>query len=162
MKESKYLATVNQTFKFELSTKQINALDFVKIDSSHFQILHDQKSFNAELIEANFQKKIFRIKINGNHYKINVADRFDQLVEHLGLSVVTSKKIKDIKAPMPGLVLDVSVAAGQEINKGDKLVILEAMKMENVIKSEGEGIIKEIHVEKGTTVDKGQMLIEMA
>ena len=162
MKESKYLATVNQTHKFEISAKQINALDFVKIDSNHFHILHDQKSFHAELVEADFQKKMLCVKINGNRYNIVIADRFDQLVERLGLSVLASKKVKDVKAPMPGLVLDISVAAGQEVNKGDKLVILEAMKMENVIKSEGEGIIKEIHVEKGATVDKGQMLIEMA
>ncbi len=162
MEESKYLATVNQTNKFKISAKQINALDFVKIDSTHFHILHDQKSFHAELVEADFHKKMFSVKINNNLYNIVVADRFDQLVERLGLSAVASKKIKDVKAPMPGLVLDVSVATGQEVNKGDKLVILEAMKMENVIKSEGVGVIKEIHVEKGATVDKGQMLIEMA
>ena len=162
MKESKYFVAVNETHQFKISTGQANALNFVKIDSNHFHILLNQKSYKAELIEANFQTKIFKIKINGAPYNILVADQFDQLVERLGLSAIASHKVKDIKAPMPGLVLDISVAAGQEVNRGDKLVILEAMKMENVIKSEGEGIVKEIHVEKGATVDKGQMLIEMA
>lgn len=161
MKESKYLTTVNETHKFEISPEQINALDFVKIDSNYFHILHDKKAYKAELVEADFQKKEFKVKINGSFYNIQIADQFDQLVERLGLSAVSSSKIRDVKAPMPGLVLDINVAAGQEVIKGDKLVILEAMKMENVIKSEGEGVVKEIHVEKGATVDKGQMLIEM-
>ena len=110
---------------------------------------------------ADFRKKRFEVKINGNFHSIAISDEFDLLVDKLGLSIVGSTKIKDVKAPMPGLVLDVSVATGQEVIKGDKLMILEAMKMENVIKSEGEGVVKEIHVEKGSTVDKGQILIEM-
>ena len=162
MKNSKYLATVNEKHQFEIESDQINELDFVKIDSNHFHILHDNNSFKAELIEADYEKKVFKIKINGFLYSLELADHFDQLVDRLGLSVINSAKVKDVKAPMPGLVLDISVAAGQEVIKGDKLVILEAMKMENVIKSEGEGVVKEIHVEKGATVDKGQMLIEMA
>lgn len=161
MKETKYRVAVNEKHDFEISAEQAEALDFVKIDERHFQILQGQKSYQAELVETDFQKKTFKIKVNGSLHTIVIADEFDQLVNRLGLSVVTSNKIKDVKAPMPGLVLDVNVAAGQEINKGDKLMILEAMKMENVIKSEGEGIVKEIHVSKGTTVDKGQMLIEM-
>lgn len=161
MKALKYRVAVNEKHQFAIDSDQANALDFVRIDSSHFHILHNQKSFLAELVEADFQNKSFKVKINGGIYDILIADQFDQLVERLGFSVVTSNKIKDVKAPMPGLVLDINVVPGQEINKGDKLVILEAMKMENVIKSEGVGVVKEIHVIKGATVDKGQMLIEM-
>jgi biotin carboxyl carrier protein len=162
MKESKYLVAVNEKHQFEISSEQANTLDFVKIDSKHFHILRGQKSYRAEIVEANFQKKIFKIKIDGNLHNIIIADKFDQLVERLGLSVIASSKVTDVKAPMPGLVLDINVATGQEVNKGDKLMILEAMKMENVIKSEGIGIVKEIHVEKGAIVEKGQMLIEMS
>jgi biotin carboxyl carrier protein len=161
MKKAKYLVTVNEKHQFEISSEQANALDFIKIDSNHFHILHGQKSYQAELVEADFQKKTFKIKIDGNLHDIFITDQFDQLVERLGLSVIASSKVTDVKAPMPGLVLDINVASGQEVNKGDKLMILEAMKMENVIKSEGIGVVKEIHVEKGATVDKGQMLIEM-
>ena len=162
MEKAKYQVEVNETYKFSINPEDAGTLDFVKIDENNFHILQGNKSFKAELVEADYHNKILHLKINGNKFSVKIADQYDQLVEKMGLSAVVSSKVKDIKAPMPGLVLDINVAAGQEVNKGDKLVILEAMKMENVIKSEGEGVVKEIHVEKGATVDKGQMLIEMA
>lgn len=61
---------------------------------------------------------------------------------------------------MPGLILDILVEEGQEVNEEDQLVILEAMKMENVITSPRNGVIKKIGVSKGDAVDKKQMLIE--
>ena len=63
---------------------------------------------------------------------------------------------------MPGLVLELNVEAGQTIAKGDPLLILEAMKMENVIKSAGEGVVEEILVKKGAAVEKGALLIKLA
>ena len=62
---------------------------------------------------------------------------------------------------MPGLVLDIPVEVGQEVEKGEGVLILEAMKMENVIKSAGVGTIKAIHIKQGEAVEKGQLLIEM-
>ena len=162
MEKSKYKVEVNETFNFSISPEEAGTLDFVKIDENNFHVLQGNKSFEAELVDADFQNKTLHLKINGNKFSVKIADHYDQLVEKMGLSAAVSSKVKDIKAPMPGLVLDINVAAGQEVTKGDKLVILEAMKMENVIKSEGVGVVKEIHVTKGATVDKGQMLIEMA
>ena len=162
MKKPTYQVKVNEVYDFDFSLNEAQDIDFVKIDDNHFHIIHGNKSYKAEFVEADYQNKAFHFKINGNQYRVKVADQYDQLVEKMGLSTDVSSKVKDIKAPMPGLVLDINVTAGQEVDKGDKLVILEAMKMENVIKSEGVGVVKEIHVEKGATVDKGQMLIEMA
>ncbi|HKK78307.1 MAG TPA: biotin/lipoyl-containing protein, partial [Phaeodactylibacter sp.] len=62
---------------------------------------------------------------------------------------------------MPGMVLEVSVKAGEEVSEGTPLLILEAMKMENVIKSPGDGVIKAINVTKGEAVDKNYLLVEM-
>jgi biotin carboxyl carrier protein len=62
---------------------------------------------------------------------------------------------------MPGLVLNILVSPGQAVQKGDPLIILEAMKMENVIKAAGEGHIKAINVLKGAAVEKGQLLLEL-
>ena len=65
-----------------------------------------------------------------------------------------------IKAPMPGLILEINVSVGQEVKENDPLLILEAMKMENCFLSPRDGVIKSIAVEKGNAVDKGQLLIE--
>ncbi len=61
---------------------------------------------------------------------------------------------------MPGLLLDIKVQEGQEVQKGEILLILEAMKMENVIKAPTDARIKHIKVQKGQTVEKNQLLIE--
>ena len=60
---------------------------------------------------------------------------------------------------MPGLVIDVCISEGDKIKKGDKIIVLEAMKMENIIKSPTDGIIKKINVNKGMAVEKNQILI---
>ena len=75
------------------------------------------------------------------------------------MDALHAKKAADLKAPMPGLVVEVSVSEGQEIKKGDKLVVLEAMKMENILKSPADGVVKKVNVKKGNTVEKNEVLI---
>jgi biotin carboxyl carrier protein len=70
------------------------------------------------------------------------------------------KRIKELQAPMPGRILQLFVEVGQEVQMGDSILSLEAMKMENVLKSDGIGIVKNIHVYLGNVVDKGAVLIE--
>lgn len=161
MDKNNYKVKVNEQSEFEFDAEQMDSFDFVKEKDGHFHILKNNKALRAEVVEANFSNKTFTIKVNGNSYEIKIADHFDQLVNQLGLSVVNTQKVTDVKAPMPGLVLGVSVEVGQEVQKGDGLLILEAMKMENVIKSVGEGIVKAIHIDQGKAVEKGQLLIEM-
>ena len=152
---------VNEQVDFEIKKEDISQLDFVKESDTTFHILKNNQSFRAEIIEANFAKKTFFLKINGTPYHIKLEDEFDQLVNQLGLSAVSTQKVSDVKAPMPGMVLEVAAEIGQEIKKGDPLLILEAMKMENVIKSVGEGVVKAIHIKQGEALEKGQLMIEM-
>ncbi len=99
--------------------------------------------------------------VNGNTYDVKIEDEYDQKVKQMGLLAVTSQKINSIKAPMPGLIIDVMVEKGQEISVGTPLLVLSAMKMENIILSQGEGIVKLIAVQKDDAVEKGQLIIEM-
>lgn len=138
-----------------------DTLDFIPTGSDSFHVLLDGKRYQAVVQEANYSAKTFRIKVNGSLYEVKLADRFDQLVEQLGLSRRTITKIQDIKAPMPGMVLEIAVSEGESIEKGQPLLILEAMKMENVIKSPGDGVVKRICVSKGNPVDKNQLLLEL-
>ena len=138
-----------------------DTLDFLPTGPGSFHILMGGKRFQATVLDADYAAKRFRIRVNGSVYEVKIADRYDQLVEKLGLSRHVSTKVKDIKAPMPGMVLELNTAEGDRVEKGQPLLILEAMKMENVIKSPGEGIVKRICVQKGQAVDKNQLLLEM-
>jgi biotin carboxyl carrier protein len=89
-----------------------------------------------------------------------LKDRFDQLLEQMGMSAAATTKVNDIKAPMPGLIVGINVQSGDVVKKGDAVLILEAMKMENLIKAAGEGTIRTVRVNKGDRVEKNQILIE--
>jgi len=133
--------------------------DVLKVKENSFSIIKDNKSYNVELMDVNTAEKRFLIKVNGLKYNLNVKDKYDELLHSLGMDNLASTKVSELKAPMPGLVLDVSVGEGETVSKGDALLILEAMKMENVIKSPTDGVIKSISVDKGNTVEKNQLIL---
>ncbi|MGK7395932.1 MAG: biotin/lipoyl-containing protein [Candidatus Cyclobacteriaceae bacterium M3_2C_046] len=135
-------------------------LDIVRIRENYFHIIWDGYGYRAELLNSDMQKKTFLVKINGEVFELKVEDQFDQLLNKMGLNQVVDKKINDIVAPMPGMILEIMVNAGDQVKKGDQLLILNAMKMENVIKSPGEGTVAKILITKGETVEKNQILIQ--
>jgi biotin carboxyl carrier protein len=102
------------------------------------------------------------ISINGTATEVKVANKMDLLLEKMGIDKTVAHKLKTLKAPMPGLVVEWFVQEGDTVMPGDKLLVLEAMKMENIIKSTGEGIVKKCCVEKGNAIEKGQLLIEFS
>ena len=146
---------------FPLKASDLSALDMIQTTEGDFHILQDGQAYRAELEAANYNEKTMTIRVNGNKYEISIEDGYDQLVKQMGLSTANAQKMSNVKAPMPGLVLDILVETDQAVSKGDALLILEAMKMENVLKAEGDGVVKSIEVTKGTAVDKGQIIIEM-
>ncbi len=156
-----YQATISEGQTFDLTAEDLSRFDAVRDADGNFHILQDGQAMRAKIINSDRNAKQYTVEVNGNPYTITLADEYDRLVEKMGLSVGASQQVKDVKAPMPGLVLEVSVSPGDSVDKGDALLILEAMKMENVIKSHGEGVVKSVGVQQGAAVDKGQLLIEM-
>jgi biotin carboxyl carrier protein len=134
-------------------------LDLIKLKDGSFHLIKDNKSYTVELVRADYQDKSFVIAVNGVSHKIHLKDKFDLLLKDMGFESLSSVKIQEVKAPMPGLVLDILVKVGDVVKKGDPLMILEAMKMENILKSTADGIVKKINVEKKQAVEKGQVLI---
>ena len=134
--------------------------DFVKISEGYFHILYENKSYRAEVVKADRAAKSFQFKINNKLHIVEVKDKFDLLLEKMGMTNGSTAKINNIKAPMPGLVIDLKVKTGDVVKAGDPLLILEAMKMENILKSPGGGTIKNVKTKKGDSVEKGQVLIE--
>ncbi|WP_420387914.1 biotin/lipoyl-containing protein [Roseivirga sp.] len=125
-----------------------------------YLIFKDHKTFKCEILSLDQLTKTAEIKINKSIYQISLKDKMDILLEKMGIDMSLTSAVNDLKAPMPGLVLDILVSVGDEIKKGDQLVILEAMKMENVLKAAGEGKISSIEVKKGDSVEKNQVLIK--
>lgn len=103
-----------------------------------------------------------RVMVNGRLCDVKTKSKGEKLIETLGLDKVKTKKLKNLKAPMPGLVLRVMVNEGQAIKKGDALLVLEAMKMENLIKAGADATVGGISVNEGQAVDKGQLLIKFS
>lgn len=145
---------------YNVDDKEID-WDLLDNGDNTFHIIKDYKTYKAVLIERDKHSKKMIISINGNHYPIDIKDKYDLLLEKLGMSNMTIVKLKDIKAPMPGLIISIDVKVGDFITKGDSLLILEAMKMENVLKSSGDGVIKSIKVNVSEAVEKNQVLIEL-
>ncbi len=134
--------------------------DLAEITNGYFHILYQQKSYRVEIVSTDATTKTSVIKINGHSYTVALKDKFDLLLEKMGMNSSASSKINNIKAPMPGLIIDLKIKTGDIVKAGDQLIILEAMKMENIIKSPGEGTVKNVKVKKGDSVEKGQVLVE--
>ena len=156
----KFRLSVNQSDTFEKTEQDLLQLDAVVTSSSQFHILHNHKPFTAIILETDFLKKTYTVEVNQNSYTVVIENPLDILIKEMGFEVGKTKQINAIKAPMPGLILEISVSVGQEVKEGDNLIILEAMKMENSFASPRNGKIKSISVAKGDAVDKGQLLIE--
>jgi biotin carboxyl carrier protein len=123
---------------------------------SLFSLIKDGHSYEvfAEPID-----KGYAVGIAGVRFVVGVADE-----RSLRLASVTERHVERrgdmvIKAPMPGLVMDVHVAAGDAVQTGQSLVILVAMKMENEIRAFESGTVKAVHVQKGDKVNVGQALV---
>jgi biotin carboxyl carrier protein len=101
------------------------------------------------------------VEVDGQIFEVEIRDELDQMLDQLGFSSASTKHIKEIKAPMPGLVLDIAVTEGQEVLEGDRILILEAMKMENSILIHANAKIKEVKVKAGQAVEKGQVLVTL-
>lgn len=162
-----YTVKVNNKHDFEID-RQANALlvngqmvdaDIAQLNELLYHVINENGSYNAEVVSFNREEKTAEIKVNNTVYKVAAKDQFDLLLDKMGLSNLMAAKISEIKAPMPGMVLKVLVTEGAEVKKGDNLFILEAMKMENIIKSPADVTVKTIKIKPGDKVEKGQVLI---
>lgn len=142
---------------FKVNNKE-ELVDIIKIDELNYSILYKNKSFNITILEQNNYK--YKLAINNIIKEVNITNFNDEIMAILGITELTNQKINEIKAPMPGKVIDVFVKVGDIVNENDSILILEAMKMENNIKSPVKGEIKSVTIKKNSTVQKNEVLIE--
>lgn len=158
---NKYIAKVNDQHDIVVDRESLDQVDINIGHDGYIHVIDNHQSYRAELIDYNKSSKTITIKLNNATYSVILKDDLDQLVTSMGMKANLSRQSADVIAPMPGLVLKVLVEEGQTINEGDPVLILEAMKMENVLKADGEGKIIGIHASEGDSVEKGTLLIEV-
>ncbi len=153
---------------FQLDSKEITEIDgkpfpadVIEYSNGKFHILLNNRSYTAEILSHDKETKSFSILVGKSVINVQLKDRYDELLLQMGIDETSSKKVNNIVAPMPGMVLQVMVENNQEIKKGDAIVVLEAMKMENILKAPGDGIVKKIHVIKGDKVEKNQVMVNL-
>lgn len=143
--------------EFTLNNEQIKP-EIIAVSETRYLMMLNNKAI--PVVVSNVEgAKTFQFEIEGEKYNINLKDKYDLLLKSLGMDQLMTAKVEDIKAPMPGLVLDIKVEVGQEVKKGDALMVLEAMKMENMIKAPADGVVKSIEVEPQQAVEKNTVLI---
>ncbi len=124
-----------------------------------YSVLCDDKSYRAEVLKADMENKSIRIRINGQEYEVVMEGPVDRLLKKMGIKAGAVRRVNEIRASMPGLVLKVLVVAGQSLKKGDPVLILEAMKMENVLKVASDAVVRSVKAVEKTAVEKGQVLV---
>ncbi len=158
--QKKYAVRAND-FTFSLDNADIQAMDLIQKSPTTFNLIKDHRSINVHLIETDSSGKKMIIEVDGESFNVEIKNELDLILDKMGFGLSSAKQIKEVKAPMPGLVLEINVTDGQEVSEGHKILILEAMKMENIILIHTNAKIKRILVSAGQAVVKGQVLVEL-
>jgi biotin carboxyl carrier protein len=130
------------------------------IDHRFFTLDFEGEEYHGEVVSDLSEAQQLVLKINHRVFHIRKKHALDELIHQLGMDKPKVRKIKSFNAPMPGRIINVLVAVGDDVDAGTPLISLEAMKMENTLKSSGIGKVKTIHVAAGAVVEKGAALFE--
>ncbi len=150
-------AIINKHHTVDVS-KESN-LDMIQIDPNSYHVLYENKSHHVVVKNIDHRTKTILLEIDERPYEICYKDSVDVMIDKMGLKDIVGKGTEDCLAPMPGLVLSVEATEGSTVEVGQALLILEAMKMENVIKASHDGTIDKIFIQEGDKVEKNQVLI---
>ena len=162
----KYITIINDT-RFEIEIEKDGSLrvngeprevDFLALGPSLYSILMDHRSYEMVIEE---REGAYEVLMQGRLYTGEVLDERAQLLamRRGGLGVESGEL--SVKSPMPGLIVAIPVTEGQEVKKGQTLVILESMKMQNELKTPRDGIVQRISVAPGQSVEQNKLLITL-
>ena len=141
--------------------KQNSSFTIEELEAGAYKIIASDKEAVIEVLSVDLNSKTMSIRYLHNIYDVAFKNDLDRVLDQMGIKLSSDNLNTDIKAPMPGKVINVVVKEGDKVNKGDAILILEAMKMENVLKAENDCSIKKVHVSSSENVEKNQVLIEL-
>ena len=134
-------------------------IEFVKSATNSFKMRMNGVEKDADLAKHDKENKLVIVRIEGKKFAVQIKEPVDLMLDKLGINSKSTKKVNNLKAPMPGLVIKILAEQGKHYKAGDALMILEAMKMENVFKAAADVTIKAIEITERQTVEKGQILM---
>ena len=158
----KYRAIINEDEEIDITESDLNSLDAGQLSDTTFHVVRNKRSYIIKLLKHDPATKTLELLVNGEPVEVTLRDGVEVMIHDMGLDVVEDGFAQELHAPMPGLVLSIDVTEGQQVSKSDALVILEAMKMENVLSAPADVEIAKIHIEPGQAVEKGQLLVTFA
>ena len=148
--------------KKEVNLAAIDLLnyDLTQIDEWNYSVIKNGMVYRINILQTDLDTKSIKLSINGVEKLIVLEDELDIRLSEMGFETNTAADLKELNAPMPGLILDVLVSPGDIITQGANLLILEAMKMENILKASTDRVVSSVLIDKGDKVEKGQKLLE--
>lgn len=156
-----YRAIVDDHDNVDISESTLDDIEIIYDQKgSPTEAIINHKKWPIEILEGSSALS-YRISVCGILFSIQLQRPVDIMVEKMGYSSKVGEAERNIKAPMPGRIANLSVSPGEEIKEGQVLLSLEAMKMENVVKSNVTGKVRKIHIKMDDTVAKNQLLIEI-
>lgn len=162
-----YLTRNDKEYSIEFSKKSLQgkinttlfSLDFLEQKKNSFTLVLNNKSYRAFLVGFNIKKKTISLFLNGSLFNFFIKNKEDFILKNITSDNSAPIKSDTLISPMPGLVSEVLVKENQKITISEPLIILEAMKMENVLKCYSTSVVKKILVQNGSRVEKDQPLI---
>lgn len=130
-----------------------------RLPDGSWLVSQGQRRYRVEILELDRAAKRMKLRMGGRTWTLDIREPLDALLDQLGMKETQHGAVREILAPMPGLVLRLDVTSGQQVKKGDSLLVLEAMKMENVFKAPQDGVVRDIRVQARQPVEKGQVLL---
>jgi len=143
----------------KVSSKAQLIWEWTRLSEGTFSVKIEDKSYKVEAIDGPDSSGNMIIRVEGVERQVKILDERALLLDKMGMSSVDTAADLILCAPMPGKVLSVKVEPGQTVEPGDALLVLEAMKMENVIKSAIGGVVEDVLAKAGMVVEKGELLV---
>lgn len=156
----KELEIEKQEDNYFIGGQEVKNTNFTLLDDGFVYLHLENQVIKGWIEKYDNEEKNVTISIGGKKLTYQIIDRYDALLKELGMEDLAGAGQEVLKAPMPGKVVEVMVKEGEDVEEGSPLLILEAMKMENVLKATGNAKVKKVAVEKGGTVEKNKVLIE--
>ncbi|HUS84283.1 MAG TPA: biotin/lipoyl-containing protein [Anaerolineales bacterium] len=161
----KYFATIgDQQFEVEIKADLQIEVDNVQL-TADFQSVADQPIYSLILDGASYEASIYttetgiQVLLHGQLFEVQLEDERQQRLRQSSSPPQIRSGDIHIKAPMPGVVIDIPVEEGQEVAQGDNVIILESMKMQNEIKAPRDGTVNRLRVKAGEKVDQNQIML---